>query len=341
MANLKAIRKRIGSVKSTQKITRAMKMVAAARLSRAQQAITELRPYAVKTLDVLSSVAVRAGEEDVHPLLARREAKKVMLVVLSSDRGLAGAFNASINKAAFKRWKELEAEGAEVSFAVIGRKGRDFLRRRGANIRRDFTGVFENLSVDRAGEIGRYIVAEYTAGGAKRLAAEGRAPALVPPTHEPSAVDAAPAELQAVDEGAESFVPAEGFDQVEAELDAVDLIYSEFKSAMTQKVVIEPLLPISPAPVAEDETTVDFIYEPSKRRLLDRLLPMYVEIELFRALLESVASEHGARMTAMDSATKNASDMIDRLTLVYNRARQAAITKELMEIIGGAEALKG
>jgi len=338
MANLKAIRKRIGSVKSTQKITRAMKMVAAARLSRAQQAITELRPYAVKTLDVLSSVAVRAGEEDVHPLLARREAKKVMLVVLSSDRGLAGAFNASINKAAYKRWKELEAEGAEVSFAVIGKKGRDFLRRRGANIRRDFTGVFENLSVERAGEIGRYIVAEYTAGGAKRLAAEGRAEL---PSHEPSAVDAPPAELQAIDDGAENFVPPQGFEEVEAELDAVDLIYSEFKSAMTQKVVIEPLLPITPAPVAEDETTVDFIYEPSKRRLLDRLLPMYVEIELFRALLESVASEHGARMTAMDSATKNASDMIERLTLQYNRARQAAITKELMEIIGGAEALKG
>ena len=338
MANLKAIRKRIGSVKSTQKITRAMKMVAAARLSRAQQAITELRPYAVKTLDVLSSVAVRAGEEDVHPLLARREAKKVMLVVLSSDRGLAGAFNASINKAAYRRWKELEAEGAEVSFAVVGKKGRDFLRRRGANIRRDFTGVFENLSVEKAGEIGRYIVAEYTAGGAKRLAAEGRAEL---PSHEPSAVDAPPAELQAIDDGAENFVPPQGFEEVEAELDAVDLIYSEFKSAMTQKVVIEPLLPITPAPVAEDETTVDFIYEPSKRRLLDRLLPMYVEIELFRALLESVASEHGARMTAMDSATKNASDMIERLTLQYNRARQAAITKELMEIIGGAEALKG
>ena len=338
MANLKAIRKRIGSVKSTQKITRAMKMVAAARLSSAQQAITELRPYAVKTLDVLSSVAVRAGEEDVHPLLARREAKKVMLVVLSSDRGLAGAFNASINKAAYRRWKELEAEGAEVSFAVIGKKGRDFLRRRGANIRRDFTGVFENLSVERAGEIGRYIVAEYTAGGAKRLAAEGRAEL---PSHEPSAVDAPPAELQAIDDGAENFVPPQGFEEVEAELDAVDLIYSEFKSAMTQKVVIEPLLPITPAPVAEDETTVDFIYEPSKRRLLDRLLPMYVEIELFRALLESIASEHGARMTAMDSATKNASDMIERLTLQYNRARQAAITKELMEIIGGAEALKG
>ncbi len=343
MPNLKAIRKRIGSVKSTQKITRAMKMVAAARLARAQMSITELRPYAVKTLDVLSSVATRAGDEEVHPLLARREARKVMLVVLTSDRGLAGAFNASVNKAAYRRWKELEAEGAEVSFSVVGKKGRDFLRRRGANIRRDFTGVFENLSVARAGEIGRFIVGEYIRGGERRLAAEEReGRSMAPRPTEPSAVDAAPHSLTENDEGAESFVPPESFEELEPALDAVYLIYNEFKSAMTQNVVIEPLLPISiPEDVEAEEAQVDFIYEPTKRALLDRLLPMYVEIELYRALLESVASEHGARMTAMDSATKNASEMIDRLTLQYNRARQAAITKELMEIIGGAEALKG
>ncbi len=342
MPSLKAIRKRIGSVKSTQKITRAMKMVAAARLARAQMSITELRPYAVKTLDVLSSVAARAGEEEVHPLLARREPRKVMLVVLSSDRGLAGAFNASVNKTAYRRWRELEAQGAEVSFAVVGRKGRDFLRRRGANIRRDFTGVFENLSVEKAGEIGRYIVGEYTRGGERRLAAEEReGRRLAPRPVEPSAVDAVPHELAESDDGAETFVPPESFEELEPELDAVYLVYNEFKSAMTQKVVVEPLLPISVPEIEADEANVDFIYEPTKRALLDRLLPMYVEIEVYRALLESVASEHGARMTAMDSATKNASDMIDRLTLQYNRARQAAITKELMEIIGGAEALKG
>ncbi len=328
MANLKAIRKRIGSVKNTQKITRAMKMVAAARLAKAQIAITELRPYALKTLDVLSSVASRAGDEDVHPLLARRDQKKVMLVVLTSDRGLAGAFNANVCKAAFVRWKELEAEGAHVSFSVIGRKGRDFLRRRGADIKRDFTGVFENLSVDRAGEIGRFIVGEYTAGGLRRIEAEERARLGLPP-EEPEAAEG--------DEHAE-------LTTIEANLDAVYLIYAEFKSAMTQNVVVEPLLPISPLEgddEEEDAGAVDFIYEPTKRALLDRLLPMYVEIEVYRALLESVASEHGARMTAMEAATKNAADMIDRLTLVYNRARQAAITKELMEIIGGAEALKG
>jgi F-type H+-transporting ATPase subunit gamma len=288
MANLKAIRKRIGSVKNTQKITRAMKMVAAARLRRAQQNITELRPYAVKTLDVLSAVAERAGEEAEHPLLQRREPKKVLLVVLTSDRGLAGGFNASINKAAFRRWKELESRGIDVGFAVIGRKGRDYLRRRDAKIEFEFTGVFENLSVAKAGEIGRAIVADYKTDG----------------------------------------------------YDLVELVYNEFKSAMTQKVVIEPLVPIK---IKEGSAAgaIDFIYEPNKTALLDRLLPMYVEIEVLRALYESVASEHGARMTAMDNATKNASEMIGKLTLVYNRARQAAITKELMEIIGGAEALKG
>ena len=302
MPSLKAIRKRIGSVKNTQKITKAMKMVAAARLRRAQQNITELRPYAVKTLEVLSSVAGRAGDEETHPMLARRDPKKVLLVVLTSDRGLAGAFNAGISKAAFRKWKELESVGVAVSFAVIGRKGRDFLRRRGADIAFEFTGVFETLNtptlgIAKAGEIGRSIVGEYKLDG----------------------------------------------------YDAVYLCYNEFKSAISQKVTIEPLVPIKLAQPQSDGhggtqpvgTTGDFIYEPSKEALLDRLIPMYVEVEVLRALLESFASEHGARMTAMDNATKNAAEMIDKLTLVYNRARQAAITKELMEIIGGAEALKG
>ena len=291
MANLKEIRKRIGSVKSTQKITRAMKLVAAARLRKAQQAIQELRPYALKTYEVMSSVAARTGDDEpdtLHPLLQRREEKSVMLVVITSDRGLAGAFNSGITKAAEQRWRELEAAGVSVCFAVIGRKGRDYLRRRKADIRHDFTGVFDDLSVDRAGEIGRFIMDEYTSKS----------------------------------------------------LDACYLIYNEFKSAISQEVRVESLLPIVPMETAADDAG-DFIYEPSKPELLDRLLPMYVEIEVFRGLLESVASEHGARMTAMDSATNNASDMIDRLTLQYNRARQAAITTELMEIIGGAEALKG
>ncbi len=289
MPSLKAIRTRIGSVKNTQKITRAMKMVAAARLRRAQQQILELRPYALKTLDVLSSVAARAGDdEEVHPLLARREPKNVMFVVLSSDRGLAGAFNANINKAGYRFWQEREAGGSTVSFATIGKKGRDYFRRRKADIRKDFTGVMDDLSVERAGEIGRYIVDEYQ----------------------------------------------------RHHLDAVYLVYNQFKSAISQQVTVEPLLPIEPMDI-EDVQAGDFIYEPNKTALLDTLLPMYVEVEVYRALLESVASEHGARMTAMDAATNNASELIRKLTLQFNRARQAAITKELMEIIGGAEALKG
>ncbi len=288
MASLKAIKRRIGSVKNTRKITRAMKMVAAARLRRAQQRITELRPYAIKTNDLLSSIAARVEEEGGHPLLARRAEKKVLLVVLTSDRGLAGAFNANICKRGFTMWKQMEAEGKEVTFAIIGRKGGEFFKRRGANIEKVFQGVFENLTSEKAGEIGRYIIDRYVA----------------------------------------------------EDLDAAYLIYNEFKSAITQQVIAEPILPVRVAPSSEAGTT-EFIYEPNKRALLDRLLPMYMETQSFRALLESVASEHGARMTAMDNATRNASDMIGKLTLQYNRARQAAITKELMEIIGGAEALKG
>ncbi|MEM7436868.1 MAG: ATP synthase F1 subunit gamma [Myxococcota bacterium] len=289
MANLKDIRKRIGSVKSTQKITRAMKLVAGARLRKAQEGIERARPYAIKTLEVLSGVAARVGpDEEVHPLLARREPKNVMLVVLTSDRGLAGAFNSNINKAAYLKWKELEAAGSDVTFGIIGRKGRDYFTRRNANIRHDFLGVFEDLTTEKAGEIGRYIVNDYTS----------------------------------------------------LHLDACYLVYNEFKSAISQEVVVEPFLPIVPLAHPEEDLS-DFIYEPSQEALLDNLLPMHVQVQIYRALLESVASEHGARMTAMDAATNNASDMIDRLTLQYNRARQAAITKELMEIIGGAEALKG
>jgi len=288
MAGLKAIKRRISGAKNTRKITRAMKMISAARLRRAQQRITELRPYALKTSELLASVAARVNpEEDLHPLLRRREEKRVLIVVLTSDRGLAGAFNASIAKRGYAMWKQLEAEGKEVGFAIIGRKGGDFFRRRGAKIDKVFHGIFENLSSVKAGEIGRYIVGRY----------------------------------------------------VEGELDAAYLVYNEFKSAISQAVTVEQILPVKVEETAD--ASQDYIYEPSQRALLDRLLPMYMEVTSYRALLESVASEHGARMTAMDNAMRNASDVIDRLTLQYNRARQAAITKELMEIIGGAEALKG
>lgn len=286
MANLKAIRNRIASVRGTQKITRAMKMVAAAKLRRAQENILALRPYAKNTMAVLADVAALTGAED-HPLLARRNPDRVMLVVLTSDRGLAGGFNSNINRSTEDYLKTHAGEHKEISLAVIGRKGRDYFKRRKVTIRHEIMGVFEDLNWDKAAGVARTIIHEYTQG----------------------------------------------------DLDAVCLVYNEFKSIISQKVVVEPLLPIVPS--GGGDNRVEFIYEPSKEALLDRLLPMYVEVEVYRALLESVASEFGARMTAMDNATKNAADMIDSLTLQYNKARQASITNELLEVVAGAEALKG
>jgi F-type H+-transporting ATPase subunit gamma len=310
MPSLKSIRKRISSVKSTQKITRAMKMVAGARLARAQARILALRPYAVKTQEVLGSVmasyqtseqkdseALAADPE--HPLLAERKEERVALVVLTSDRGLCGAFNTNINKAAEREWHRRTDEGQTVALYTVGRKGRDYLRRRKAPIVHDFARIWDGLDISKARHVSRTVV-----------------PALV-----------------------------------KGEIDSIYLIYNEFKSAMTQRVVVESLLPLrttdGAAAGAQKEAAgagpaakVEYIFEPNKQALLERLLPMYVEISILRALLESMASELGARMTAMDSATTNAKEMIASLTLAYNRARQAAITKELMEIIGGAEALK-
>lgn len=300
MASLKAIRKRISSVKSTQKITRAMKMVAGARLNRAQQRILELRPYAMKTQEVLSEIVARtlasqAGEatvqveaqEFLHPLLAHREEKRVMLLVLTSDRGLCGAFNANINKAAEREYKERTARGQEVRVVVIGRKGRDYLTRRNVPVEH-LTGVWDKLSYSTSKRVGEQVLLPF----------------------------------------------------LRDEVDAIYLVYNEFKSAMSQKVVAESLLPVPPVEDSDGLDSGEFLFEPSRTALLEHLAPLYVDISILRALYESTASELGARMTAMDSATKNATEMIDKLTLEYNKARQAAITKELMEIIGGSEALK-
>ncbi|MFO0588905.1 MAG: ATP synthase F1 subunit gamma [Polyangiaceae bacterium] len=328
MPSLKAIRKRIFSVKSTQKITRAMKMVAGARLNRAQQRITDLRPYAVKTHELLAEIVRDAqitpaqteveaapeeakaavteayegatadagwSEKPAHPLLVKRAEKRVLLVVLTSDRGLCGAFNTNINKRAEREWKSRTEQGQEVKMILIGRKGRDYFTRRGAPILEFLPGVWDSLSLESAQAVGKKVLAPFNAG----------------------------------------------------EIDSIYFVYNEFKSAMSQRVSCEPLLPVAEPPQDDDEDRKselgrlhEFIFEPNKEALLDRLLPMYVDISILRALYESMASEFGARMTAMDAATKNAKDMVDRLTLQYNRARQAAITKELMEIIGGSEALK-
>jgi F-type H+-transporting ATPase subunit gamma len=295
MPSLKAIRNRIASVKSTQKITRAMKLVSAARLRRAQDGIIAARPYANSLAEAVAEVALRAGTES-HPLLDRRSPERISIVALTSDRGLAGGFNANVFRAVqrfISERKQGEPKVREVTLEVVGKKGRDFFRRRKLPIGHELPAATPDTAARTADELAHIVTHAFRSSS----------------------------------------------------VDAVYLVYNEFKSAVQQRVVIEPLLPVvgpnlAPRPGAET-TLLDFIYEPSKAGLLDALLPLYVESQLYRALLESIASEFGARMTAMDSATNNAKEMISTLTLQYNRARQAAITKELMEIVGGAEALKG
>jgi len=287
MPSLKAIRTRINSVKNTQKITRALKLVAAARLRRAQDNVTAARPYAVALEDVIAEVAARAGT-DAHPLLAARPMKKVELVVLTADRGLAGAFNSNINRATERYLAEHSHDFAEVGLAVVGRKGRDYLRRRRHNVTTELAFPTSANALAEAREITHNVIERYRDG----------------------------------------------------KLDGVFLVYNEFKSAISQAVRVEQLLPVRPKKL-DAAAGGDFLYEPSKEVVLDTLVPLYVEIEIYRAMLESIASFFGSQMTAMDSATKNASEMIGKYTLQYNRGRQAAITKELLEIIGGAEALKG
>jgi len=298
MANVRDFRTRIRSVKSTQQITRAMKLVSAAKLRRAQDRIVMARPYARKMLEVLSSLASRANPEK-HPLLARRMEERVIVVVMTSDRGLCGSFNTNIlNRAR----TFLDGLGdRQVRVDLVGRKARDWFRRRRYATRRVLVDVFRNVSVEHARDIASDLAAGFT----------------------------------------------------RAEFDAVHLVYNEFKSVIQQRVVVEPLLPIpraalapSGSPGAPGEEAAmggaseDYLYEPSDRELFERLLPKHVEIQVYRALLESAAAEHGARMTAMDNATRNAEEMIETLTLQMNKIRQAAITKEILEVVSGAEALR-
>jgi F-type H+-transporting ATPase subunit gamma len=306
MPSLKSIRTRIASVKSTQKITRAMKLVAAARLRRAQDAIIGARPYANALLEAIAEVASRAGAE-AHPLLDQRPRERVGLVVLTSDRGLAGGFNANVFRNVQRFLNEQRAasqapdavKDVKYSLYVVGKKGRDFYRRRKTvTVANELAGAGGSAAEARAQEVAQMVLEDFQTG----------------------------------------------------KVDAVYLVYNEFKSAIQQRVLVAPLLPLVATNLATASSTaaaaapggqIDFLYEPDKRQLLDALLPQYIESQIYRALLESIASEFGARMTAMDSATTNAKEVIARLTLQYNRARQAAITKELMEIVSGAEALKG
>jgi F-type H+-transporting ATPase subunit gamma len=285
---LKDIRKRIGSVKNTQKITRAMKLVAAAKLRRSQEAIIAQRPYARELMNVLADLALRSGR-DAHPLLEDRDGPRALLLVLTSDRGLAGAFNANVCRRVEQFAREQGETYPDTTLWLIGRKGGDYFARRKANIRHRELAPTPANALTCAREVTTKVSDLYIGN----------------------------------------------------EVDRVFVVYNEFKSAIAQKVTVEQLLPIVPATLPEGASPTDFIYEPSKVELLDHLLPLYVQVELYRCFLESVASELGARMSAMDNATRNASEMIGKLTLKYNRARQAGITKELLEIIGGAEALKG
>jgi len=287
MANLKSIKKRIVSVKNTRQITAAMKMVSAAKLRRAQENVVAARPYAGKLAEVLDRLA-QAQESDPSPLMVKRDTGRALLVVVTSDRGLCGGFNANLSKAAERFIKERSGEFKELSLMTIGRKGYEFLRNR-HTVRKHHGNIFSTLSYQTAALIAGEIIEGYLA----------------------------------------------------EEYDQVYLIYNAFKSVMTQDITLEQLLPIAPKADSSEEQAIEYIYEPSKAALLDELLPKHIEVQVFKSLLESLASEHGARMTAMDSASKNATEMIGKLTLIYNRARQASITTELMEIISGSESIKG
>jgi len=293
MPNLLDIRRRIKSVKNTQQITKAMKMVSAAKLKRAQDRVVTARPFANKMMEVLGELANRTDEDFHHPLLDLRGDERYLLVLITADKGLCGAFNTNLTKAAQSFIKDNSEKVIEV--VAIGRKGRDFFRYRNIPIAAEYIGLTGKGRVDltEALEVARSIVKTYSE---------------------------------------------------DKEIDKVFLIYNEFKSVLQQRVVLEQLLPVSRTKGQEEEpksqplTLVDYIYEQPPAEIFSRLLPRLIETQIFRALLESVASEQGARMTAMDSASKNASELIDSLTLNMNRVRQAAITNEIIEVVSGAAA---
>ncbi|MBT3508173.1 MAG: ATP synthase F1 subunit gamma [Nitrospina sp.] len=288
MPNLKEIKRRIQSVKNTQQITKAMKLVAASKLRKAQLAILEARPYAIKMMDVLNHLAARCNG-DLHPLLDVREGNRHLLLIITSDKGLCGGFNGSVIRKTAKYLKENPEN--ENSLIIAGKKGNDIFRNRPVTITDDIIGWSKDFDYLKAQSIGENLAKMFS----------------------------------------------------EKKIDKVFMVYNEFKSVMQQEVVVEQLLPVLPEKLAHKEDTfvVDYIYEPDEEAILDQLLKRYMTVEVYRAFLESTASEHGARMTAMDSASRNAGKMIGELTLTYNQARQAYITKELIEIVNGAEALKG
>jgi F-type H+-transporting ATPase subunit gamma len=286
MATLKIIRKRITSIRNTQQITKAMKMVSAAKLRRAQEAALLARPYADKMNDILTNLSARVSRA-AHPLLAAREEKRIQLVLVTSDRGLCGGYNANLVRAA-EAFIRRHGDGKEILLALVGRKGADYYRRRRGETGERYLNFLSTPAEELAAVIAEKLIARF----------------------------------------------------VDGETDAVYLLYSHFRSALSQVPTVEKILPVTLSESQEPEQLTEYLYEPGAEQLLSSLLPKITEIKIQRALLEATASEHGARMTAMDSATTNASKMMGSLTLQMNRARQASITRELMEIVGTAEALK-
>ncbi len=286
MSSLRAIKKRITSVKNTQQITKAMKMVSAAKLRRAQEAITSARPYALAMKDTVFDLASRVDRSS-HPLFNARTVKKLGILVITSDRGLCGSFNGNVIRA-LRGFLHAEcAEYDEVSLYTIGRKGNEVFKREGRHIKKEYLNVLGHVTFSLAEQISSELAEEYVKG----------------------------------------------------EIDEIRVFYNEFKSAISQETVSETLLPLTVEEQA-DEFPVEFLYEPDKQSIIESLIPRFLATQIFRYLLESLAGEHGARMTAMDAATNNSAEMIDKLTLQMNRARQATITRELMEIIGGKEAIE-
>ena len=286
MPSLIDFRRRIRSVKNTQQITKAMKMVSAAKLRRAQEAVIAARPYANSLNELLSNVAVASKDvDDVkdHPLLAIRPVKRIQMILITADRGLAGALNTNLIRGAQKFIDDHSAATFQVE--AIGRKGRDYFKKRGVEITGEHFNLTKKCTYADTKAIAQSIIARYA----------------------------------------------------RAEVDAVYLIFNEFKSVMTQKLDVRQLLPVA---LPEDTEIKDYIYEQPAEKLLGTLLPRYIEVALYKAVLESTAAEHAARMTAMDAASSNAADVIERLTLVMNRVRQASITREIIEVVSGASALE-
>jgi F-type H+-transporting ATPase subunit gamma len=290
MPSLIDLRRRIRAVKSTQQITKAMKMIAASRLRRAQERVVSARPFALRMLRVLNGLVTRV-DQDAHPLLHIPEAGqgRPLLIVISADRGLCGSFNSNIIKAASQFILTEGDEGRNIALGLIGRKGRDFFRRRGFDVRYEQVNVFSRLKFSDAVEVADAAIEQFTSG----------------------------------------------------EASSVYLVYNEFKSVISQRVVVERLLPIPRLEVKEEASegpTVDYVYEPTPQEIFRDLIPRHVQIQVYRALLESAAAEHAARMTAMDAATRNSAEMIENLTLYMNKVRQAAITREIIEVVSGAAA---